>query len=209
MSSSSADSGDQHPDPRPDQSYGDLDGSGVDDTTPGVDSSDQATQQPTTWREVFEQSESGLRRFLAGKLPQDADVDDCLQSVLVAMLKNETKIPAAARRAWLYRVAGNEAARWWRHKSTTDRVLEKHAETVYGVDTVVPANIETKETLDQINRAINNLDENSRQIVNLRLRDGMTFQQIADQLNLPLGTVLTRMRRSMQKLRNEIDGDKD
>ena len=43
---------------------------------------------PDRWRNVFDEAEVGLRRFLAAKLPQAADVDDCLQSVLMAMKKN-------------------------------------------------------------------------------------------------------------------------
>lgn len=205
MSTSSADSGDHLPEPRPNPSENDADGLDVGNSFADVQPDGQGGDDPAIWREVFEQSETGLRRFLAGKLPQSADVEDCIQSVLVAMLRNKTKIPPAVRRAWLYRVAANEAARWWRQKSSTDRVLEKHAETAYTVETAGPARIETEETLERIERAIDNLGENPRRIVNMRLRDTMTFQQIADELDLPLGTVLTRMRRAMQKLRSELD----
>ncbi len=164
------------------------------------------------WREVFAESERGLRRFLAGRLPQSADVEDCLQAVSVAMLKNETPIPAQARRAWLYRVAANEAAKWWRKKSTTDRVMERHADTMYQVHSAKTESaslpeIETLETVQQIRRAIDKLPEETQRIIRMRLSDGLTFQQIADQTGLPLGTVLTRMRRAMQRIRSEFDPD--
>ena len=41
----------------------------------------------------------------------------------------------------------------------------------------------------------------------MRIHDDLTFQQIADQLNIPIGTALTRMRRALEKLRNEIEPD--
>jgi RNA polymerase sigma-70 factor (ECF subfamily) len=194
MSKSSAESGEPAPEMRPDHS-GDRPGGPID----GRGGDHEA------WREVLEEVRGGLRNFLAGKLPQAADVDDCLQSVSVAMLNNQTEIPPAARRAWLYRVAANEAARWWRDKSTTDRILEKHAGNTPGVDTTAPSRMETQELVQQVNQAIENLSDNSRRIVRMRLNDGMTFQAIADQLQLPLGTVLTRMRRAMQQLRNQLD----
>ncbi|QEG02476.1 ECF RNA polymerase sigma factor SigH [Stieleria maiorica] len=159
------------------------------------------------WRRVFDDAETGLRRFLSGKLPQTADVDDCLQTVFVAMLKNDAAIPPPARRAWLYRVAANEAARWWRKKSTTDRVLEKHAHSTFQIDTDSTLNLETEETLQRVHQAIATLPENVQQVIRLRLGEGMTFQAIADRLDQPLGTVLTRMRRAMQQLRNELDVD--
>lgn len=209
MSNSSADDGDLPPDIPPDSFGTDSLGPG----RPGQSGGGQSAEGEKThaqWREVFDEAETGLRRFLAGKLPQSADVEDCLQSVLVAMLKNESEIPPAARKAWLFRVAANEAARWWRHKSTTDRVLEKHAQTAYSVETELPSHLETQETLQRVHQAIEQLSENARQVVRLRLRDGMTFQSIADQLQLPLGTVLTRMRRAMEQLRKELDdGDNE
>ena len=159
------------------------------------------------WQEVFNEIEAGLRRFLAGKLPQQADVDDCLQSVFISMLRNRNPVPIAARRAWLYRVAGNEAARWWRKKSVTDRVMEKHANDAYTIDTDSPHRIETEETIQQVTLAIERLPENARQIVQMRIHQAMTFRAIADQLDLPLGTVLTRMRRAMMRLRDEFDPD--
>lgn len=168
---------------------------------------DGGEEQRGTWWSVFNDVETGLRKFLAAKLPQAADVEDCLQSVSIAMLKNQTEIPQAARRAWLYRVAANEAAKWWRSRSAADRVLERHAETAYRVETEVGTEIETEETLGRVNRSIENLSENARHVVKLRLGDGKTFQTIADELQLPLGTVLTRMRRAMLQLRRELERD--
>lgn len=199
MSTSPADNGDHAPEFRPDCVKRDV-REGDHPTT-----EDRGTVRES-WRAIFDESESGLRRFLTGKLPQAADVDDCMQSVSVAMLKNSTEIPIAARRAWLFRVAANEAARWWRNKSTTERVLEKHADSACRDDTSPPA-IETEETVQRVNQAIENLSEEVRLIVTLRLRQGLTFQAIADQLQLPLGTVLTRMRRAMQRLRSEFEGE--
>ncbi|MDV6034356.1 MAG: sigma-70 family RNA polymerase sigma factor [Phycisphaera sp. RhM] len=191
----------------------------ADDGAPSPESSPGASGDPQpddgateggsqhAWREEFREAEAGLRRFLAGKLPQAADVEDCLQTVMVAMLSNESQIPHAARRAWLYRVAANEAARWWRNKSTTDRVLEKHAHASFRIDTEPRSDLETQETLRHVHQAIEKLPEHTQQVIRLRLAEGMTFQAIADRLDQPLGTVLTRMRRAMQQLRNELDDD--
>ncbi|MCO8124238.1 RNA polymerase sigma factor [Stieleria sp. TO1_6] len=212
MSKSSADSGDppsEHqqdgcgPPKRPPENNPNREPNG------GTMSPNRENRDDDHWRELFQQTESGLRKFLAGKLPQAADVEDCLQTVMVAMLKNQSKIPLAARRAWLFRVAANQAALWWRTKSTTDRVLEKHASSTYAIDTDCATQLETQEALQRVEMALSQLPPDSRQIVCLRLHDGYTFQAIADQMQLPLGTVLTRMRRAMQQLRSELDDDSD
>ncbi|WP_182869262.1 RNA polymerase sigma factor [Rhodopirellula sp. JC639] len=201
MSNLPADDGDPHPE----NPAAEIPGDSSREPRPGDAPTEGAGRD--LWRRVFDDAEMGLRRFLSGKLPQTADVDDCLQTVFVAMLKNDAPIPPAARRAWLYRVAANEAARWWRNKSTTDRVLEKHARSTFQIDTESPTNLETEETLQRVEQAIATLPENAQQVIRLRLGEGLTFQAIADRLDQPLGTVLTRMRRAMQQLRTQLDID--
>ena len=159
--------------------------------------------ESAAWRRVFAQSEAGLRSFLRARLPQMADVDDCLQSVFIAMIHNTTDVPAAARRAWLFTVAAREAAKFWRQRATTDRVMEKHA-SAYVTQSNSPTEIEKQEVAHQIRQAIEKLPESSRRIVQLRIHHDLTFAAIADQLQLPLGTVLTRMRRAMQQLRDDL-----
>ena len=164
------------------------------------------SQHDDQWRKVFESSEAGLRNFLAAKLPQQADVDDCLQTVLVAMLENTKEVPESARKAWLFRVASNEAALYWRKQKTTQRVLETHAQ--HQVDSKADADsveVETRETVHQIEAAIGDLPKAAQVIIRMRLNENRTFQQIADELKLPLGTVLTRMRRAMERLRSQFE----
>ncbi|MEO1524349.1 MAG: sigma-70 family RNA polymerase sigma factor [Planctomycetota bacterium] len=171
---------------------------------------DDGTQPPTEgievqWRELIEEVRPGLRSFLTAKLPQAADVEDCLQTVILAALESRPQIPESARRAWLFRVASNEAALYWRKKKTTDRVLEKHGQYHVTADERTAANtFETKETADRIQRAISELSPDVQRIVRMRIQENLTFQQIADQLGTPLGTVLTRMRRAMERLRNQF-----
>ena len=158
-----------------------------------------------TWRELLEEVRPGLRSFLSAKLPQSADVEDCLQSVMLAVLERPPTVPAAARRAWLFRVASNEAALYWRKRKTTDRVLEKHGQ--YRVETdeqTAAATYETKETIGHIEQALHEFAADVQTIVRMRIHENQTFQQIADTLDLPLGTVLTRMRRAMQRLREQF-----
>ena len=202
MSSFSADNGDLRPDRRRDPADGEV------SDREEIDSVQRDGEE--TWRKVFRDAEPGLRRFLQSKLPQSADAEDCLQAVMLAALKNQTDVPPPARTAWLFRVAANEAALWWRKKSTTDRVMERHAESLpeeySGESRTQPIpQIEIEETREQVRQAIESLPENAKQVVRLRLQDGITFQQIADRLELPLGTVLTRMRRAMRQLREILD----
>ncbi len=56
------------------------------------------------------------------------------------------------------------------------------------------------ETVLNVREALEKLPENQQDVVRLRIYEEKTFAEIAKELNLPLGTVLTRMRLAMRKL---------
>jgi RNA polymerase sigma factor (sigma-70 family) len=59
----------------------------------------------------------------------------------------------------------------------------------------------TAERLELLQEALRQLPDDQRQIVQLRLVEGLTFKAIANRLAIPLGTALSRMRLAVEKLR--------
>lgn len=173
------------------------------------DHSNQPPAGQLAWQASLADCETGLRRFLSAKLPQPADVDDCLQVISLAAMTNDRELTEPARRAWLFKVAANQAALWWRKQSTTNRVLEKHASyerSNQDSDQSAPfKSLEQTELSEALWQAIEKLPPETASIIRLRIIDDLTFQKIADRLSLPLGTVLTRMRRAMAQLRTELN----
>lgn len=162
------------------------------------------------WRDVYENCEGGVRAFLRGRLGQQVDVDDCLQAVCVKMILQANKsvddVLPAARRAWLFRVAANEAAALWRRRAATEKMIQRRGAADAGDDDVTEQLIRS-ETTANLRRAVAALPQPMQQVVRLRIEENLTFQQIAEQLNIPLGTALTRMRRAIATLKHEISRD--
>ncbi|OUW76601.1 MAG: hypothetical protein CBD74_12905 [Saprospirales bacterium TMED214] len=162
-----------------------------------------ATEGIARRRKEFDETKVGLRFFLSKRLPQDSDVDDCLQVVFVKLMEKGGEVAPPALRSWLYRVASNESARLWRTKAATEKMYQKHG----GVGVTAPdptAAAMKAETTEQLKKALRELPESWQQIVSLRIYENLTFQQIADQLGIPLGTALTRMRRALERLKNDL-----
>lgn len=148
-----------------------------------------------------------LRNFLAGVL-RDADpAEEALQQTFVTLLERGHTAAAETRKGWLFKVAFNHAMERKRRETIGGRALDAIRRAADGQDSAPSAAelAQRTETREQLRAAIETLPAAQRQIVELRLRDGKTFAVIAEELAIPLGTALTRMRLAMAKLRERLD----
>ncbi|MDA8744196.1 sigma-70 family RNA polymerase sigma factor [Rubripirellula amarantea] len=163
-----------------------------------------ASEQESCWEETLALTLPGLRAFLRSRKLQESDIDDCLQSVAMKAIVSGEQIPPIARRAWLFRVASNEAAKFWRTQATSR--VSNDEEVDRGMTTDVPIEpLIQQETLAELKAKLLTLPKTTQTIIQMKLHQDMTFQQIADQLDIPIGTALTRMRRGLARLREHMN----
>ena len=167
------------------------------------------TGDPESWTKVLESVRPGLQAFLRSRLDQDSDVQDCLQIVAMKAMESGREVLPSARRAWLFKVASNEAALVWRRKAATQKVQDSYStESSNDIDQL--NSLIHDETVMRVREMLKTLPEATQQIIELKIEQNLTFQQIADQLDIPLGTALSQMRRGLAKLRsNFTDEDTD
>ena len=63
------------------------------------------------------------------------------------------------------------------------------------------------ESVERVRKALNRLPSEQRQVVLLKISEQKKFAEIAAELSLPLGTVLTRMQLALTKLRRALEHD--
>jgi len=66
-------------------------------------------------------------------------------------------------------------------------------------------NLTHAEQIDQVRQAVEQLPEPDREVLYMRYTAGMSFAEIAEALDKPLGTVLARGHRALAKLRKLIE----
>ncbi|HLY26515.1 MAG TPA: sigma-70 family RNA polymerase sigma factor [Aggregatilineales bacterium] len=106
--------------------------------------------------------------------------------------------------AWLIGITRNLAIDHLRQRgrqieTTGDRSLED-SEEITGFN--LPDDWQDRERVNSLRFAVNDLPAEQRQVIELSYFGGMSQSEIADYLALPLGTVKTRMRLGLQKLRD-------
>jgi len=108
--------------------------------------------------------------------------------------------------SWLFRVAMNrirdEVRRARRQAEPTDPASLNSAAPVDGVE----SERDLPENLLALRKAMEQLSDADREVVELRHHAGLSFKQIADLLSEPLGTLLARHHRALKKLKDMMSG---
>ncbi len=144
-----------------------------------------------------------LRVFVFGILRNNELVDDVLQTVFRKALEQGASVDPQSVRAWLTRVAHNEALLLKRKQGVDSRAMTKIGAGFSESDSVsLPIDdIMRRETAEQVRAAVHLLPPDQRIVVERRIHGEQTFAEIATELRVPIGTVLTRMRLALGKLR--------
>ena len=109
--------------------------------------------------------------------------------------------------AWIATMAHRRAVD--RVRSVSSEVTRDHRYAYQNTDAEVDRvwdSVAQLQDVDRVRQAMQHLTSIQRQALKLAYFDGMTQSQIADLLNLPLGTVKTRIRDALRRL-GEVLGD--
>ena len=136
-------------------------------------------------------------------LAEDAAQEAFLRAWLNLGSFHQTK---GSLRNWLYRIAINAALDVLRRKpegSLEDEEALGMADRAMGPESVV---IEKEQTA-QVRQALKSLPEASRSVLILREYGALSYQEIAETLDVPIGTVMSRLNYGRNRLREILIGE--
>lgn len=135
------------------------------------------------------------------------DALDLLQDTFLRAYQNLDRfLGESSFYTWIYRIAVNHALskrRRWRVGPRFRPFPETgRGETLLGTDRDDPSiPLERADLERQVQNALNRLSEEFRVVVILKDLEGLKYEQIADVLGIPIGTVRSRLHRARQDLR--------
>ena len=154
---------------------------------------------------LYEQHGSQLRRFLWGVLRDDGLAGDCVQATFVKMIESGGPDREEADKAWLFRVAYHQALAIRRREAVGQRANRRLADVLPREAGAADLPAVARERKESVRKAIRGLPDEQRQIVRKRIYEEKTFAEIAEELNIPLGTALSRMRAALKRLRTALE----
>jgi len=136
------------------------------------------------------------------------EAEDVVQDAFVqAFVKLETFQRASAFYTWLYRIAFNVAVsrnRRRRPEVSVEQTRELTGDEPMDAGDGPGDRIQQQECVGQVQAALAQLSEQHRAILVLREMDGFCYEEIADVLDLPVGTVRSRLHRARLQLREQL-----
>lgn len=144
--------------------------------------------------------------------------EELLQETFLRVVRTIHEYKESGRfEAWLFRIAANlarDVARSGRRRGTMIGLDAAGANGTAGamgvVDGAHPSPATTLiaiEGHERVNAELAKLAETDREIILLRHFSGLSFREIAETLNVPLGTALARAHRALEKLRQALAAD--
>ncbi len=146
-----------------------------------------------------------LRRY-ARVLTRNADaaddlVQDCLERAISRRLLWRRK---GSLRAWLFTIMHNVHANQVRYRAVRPLTVGLDDVTT---ESVTPADQGVGLTLRDLVVSLERLPEEQRQAVLLVALEGMSYAEIAQVTDVPIGTVMSRLARGREALRGMMDGE--
>ena len=156
--------------------------------------------------ELVRRHYQGVVRLVYRMCGDTALAEDATQEAFIRAWVNLPSFqPSAPLRSWLYRIAINAALDVLRRKP--EESLEENQVTMIADQAAGPetALIE-KERVALVQQAMKNLPEAARSVLVLREYGDLSYQEIAKVLDIPIGTVMSRLNYARNRLREILKG---
>jgi RNA polymerase sigma-70 factor, ECF subfamily len=133
---------------------------------------------------------------------------DVVQDAFVqAFLKLGSFHRSSAFYTWLYRIAFNVAISRRRRRKpmvSVEQAREASGQEPMARDAAPSDRLERQERVGQVQAALAAMSEEHRAVLVLREMDGLCYETIAEVLDLPVGTVRSRLHRARLELREQL-----
>ena len=144
-----------------------------------------------------------LARWLAGN---DHDAQDVAQEATLRAFRFFGSFRGENPRAWLLSIVRNTFYTWLRKNRPPEGTVEISEDTMDIEDSSATAEAVNPQfaDADAVRRAIADLPVEFREIVILREMEDLSYKEIADLAEVPIGTVMSRLARARRTLRQRL-----
>ena len=146
--------------------------------------------------ELYQKHGGEVLGYLARRCP-DGVADDLLQETFLQVARQPARLAAVTTpRAWLFGIARHLLARHFRERSEADVLTSQLSQDIVATD--------ADPRLSAMREAIGQLPAELRETLELRLEQELSYEEIAVALEIPVGTVRSRIHNAIKRLRTVL-----
>ncbi len=154
---------------------------------------------------VFYRYKGKLYDFIRRSLPADEDIESLVQEVFTKLWINREQLdPDKSLNAFLYTLARNEMFGHLRKLLVRRKYLEELNFELHESGNPTERQFEYEELQREVVRLIGELPEKRREIFELSRNEGLSYRQIAQQLDISENTVDTQIRKALAFLKEQL-----
>ncbi|RXJ72259.1 RNA polymerase subunit sigma [Veronia nyctiphanis] len=159
------------------------------------------------WEKVFLNEREKLFAFVFKKIKRTCESEDVVQQVYTLVMKNGHNFCGNSKpETWMFGIANNLTKKFYRD----DRRMETNCDDSYIADMCDATNdcsrkVEAEIMLKRTKAAIDNLPEKMKYVLSKFAYDGYSYDEIAEDLGVPVGTVRSRLSRARAMLQEQLD----
>jgi RNA polymerase sigma factor (sigma-70 family) len=138
-----------------------------------------------------------LARWL---VQNDQDAHDMVQEAYLRAFRFFDGMRAATSKAWLLRIVRNVCYDHLRKRQVSSDSSDSNQEDLPDTSPLPGAVLETKSEIAAVRKALANLPEDFRTVLVLREMEELSYREISEITQVPIGTVMSRLARGRQHL---------
>lgn len=149
---------------------------------------------------LFNRYSDAIKRLFLHRSTSAADAEDLLQETFIKVYVNLHRYsPAYTFGQWVYTIARNTHIDFGRSRQDNISINDRFSASV--ASTPSPEdNLISLQQRSQIEHYISCLPEQYRQLFTMRFLEDYSYEEIAEKLQMPMGTVKTRIHRAREKM---------
>ncbi len=157
---------------------------------------------PHSFQEVVEAFYQNLYRFALSLCRCNDQAWDLTQETFLRWAKKRSSIRSqAATKSWLYTTLYREFLKSVKLSSRCESIDHENAdETTHAIDGDQIRSAEAQDVLNELMR----LKDGYRQVVSLYFLESYSYKEISEILNIPIGTVMSRLARGKEMLKENL-----
>ena len=161
---------------------------------------------PRAFEEFLDSYGARVQYLVRRTVENRTDAEDLTQEIFVHLYRNIGSYRGdAALATWVYRVALNQCAKYAQKRHPQNTALEDQNEQASSDWRSDPEQAAVKgELSEQVHAALNLLSPLHKEVVVLHELYGLTYQECAQTLEVPIGTVKSRLFNAIRRLRDSL-----